>query len=86
MNLFSEKFTDNSPRHFHEGLSTRAIEHQTAKIPSDLFLFAALGAMAGSAYFQSKGRHDTSTFIGQWAPALLTIGVYNKIVKLLGSD
>ncbi len=31
-----------------EGRLTRLIEQQAAKIPSDVFLFAALGAMAAS--------------------------------------
>jgi hypothetical protein len=27
-----------------------------------------------------------SLFVGQWAPTLLILGVYNKLVKQLGSD
>ena len=40
-----------------------------------------------------KGRFDlpshagqVSLFLGQWAPTLLLLGVYNKIVKVAGSD
>ena len=25
-------------------------------------------------------------FVGQWAPTFLILGLYNKLVKLLGSD
>ena len=29
-------------------------------------------------------RGQLSLFIGQWAPTLLLLGVYNKIVKVMG--
>jgi hypothetical protein len=32
------------------------------------------------------GRGKAATFIGQWAPTLLILGVYNKLVKIEGSD
>jgi len=31
-------------------------------------------------------RKKESMFIGQWAPSLLVIGLYNKIVKVAGHD
>lgn len=69
-----------------EGKVARSIEQQTAKLPSDTFLWAALGAMAGSAAMQIAGRQQLSLFLGQWVPTMLLFGVYNKIVKELGSD
>jgi len=66
-----------------EGPVTRLIEQQTAKLPSDAFLFAALGAMAASLALELTGRHQASRFVGMWAPAILTMGVYNKVVKVL---
>lgn len=66
-----------------EGLLTRLIEHQTAKIPSDWFLAASFGAMGLSLYFYSRGKRDRSNLVGLWAPTLLTMGVYNKLVKTL---
>lgn len=75
-----------SPEHYNEGKSAKAMERQTAKLPSDMYFWAAVGSMAGSAYLQWKGDQETSLFVGQWAPAFLTIGVYNKMVKLMGSD
>jgi hypothetical protein len=53
-------------------------------MPSDFFLFAALGSMGLSLYLHLLGRHDASRFVGMWAPAILVMGVYNKIVKLYG--
>lgn len=64
-----------------EGAFTRIIEQQTAKIPSDVFLFSAFGSMGLSLYLYLTGRKDTSQFVGMWASALLTMGVYNKMVK-----
>lgn len=62
---------------------TRVIEQQTARLPSDFFLFTAMGAMALSLVLHLSGKNEASRFVGMWAPALLTMGVYNKIVKLL---
>ena len=32
------------------------------------------------------GDEKKANFVGHWAPTLLTLGLYNKIVKLHGSD
>jgi len=69
-----------------EGRVARAIERQTAKLPSDTFLWTAVGAMALSAGLQLAGNRQVSNFVGQWAPTLLIFGLYNKLVKQLGSD
>jgi hypothetical protein len=29
---------------------------------------------------------QASVFVGQWAPTLLILGLYNELVKQLGSD
>jgi hypothetical protein len=69
-----------------EGTIARAIETQTAKLPSDTFLWASLGAIGMSLVLQSLGKKEESLFVGQWAPTFLILGLYNKIVKELGSD
>jgi hypothetical protein len=69
-----------------EGRVAKAIEDQTAKLPSDTFLWMAVGAMAASAAMQIAGNKQASMFVGQWAPSLLLFGIYNKLVKQLGSD
>ncbi len=43
-----------------------------------------VGSFFGGINAQPKA--PLSTFIGQWAPTLLLLGVYNKIVKVAGSD
>lgn len=69
-----------------EGPLARAIETQTAKLPSDIFLWAAGAAIVGALTLRIMGRKEDASFVGEWAPTLLTLGVYNKIVKLFGSD
>lgn len=69
-----------------EGRIARTIEEQTAKLPSDLFLWAAGASIVGSLALQFKGRRDESLFVGQWAPTFLILGLYNKLVKVAGSD
>jgi hypothetical protein len=69
-----------------EGPIAKTIEQQTAKLPSDLFLWAAVGSIATSLTLQISGKKQASTFVGQWAPTFLILGLYNKLVKQLGSD
>ena len=69
-----------------EGPVAKTIEDQTAKVPSDWFLLAAVGSIATSLTLQISGKQHASTFVGQWAPTFLILGLYNKLVKQLGSD
>lgn len=69
-----------------EGPVARAIEEQTAKLPSDLFLWAALGSIGVSLALKFSGQKHTALFVGQWAPTFLLLGIYNKIVKTEGHD
>ena len=69
-----------------EGSVAKAIEEETAKLPSDTFLWLAVGAMATSATLQMMGNKHVSLFVGQWAPTFLIFGLYNTLVKQLGSD
>lgn len=82
----TEKARDHSRGSHSEGKMTKSIEQQTAKLPSDFFLWTSVGAMAISAMLEFSGNHNKSEFIGRWAAPLLTIGVYNKLVKLMGSE
>lgn len=73
------------PEH-REGMVARSIEEQTGKLPSDTFMWLAGGAILGSLALQVMGRKDESNFVGQWVPTILILGLYNKIVKVMGSD
>jgi hypothetical protein len=80
------------PREEHrEGPIARSIEQRTARLPSDIFLWGAIGSMAASAILQIMGGRDKSLrerslFVGQWAAPFLILGLYNKLVKVAGSE
>jgi hypothetical protein len=69
-----------------EGTIAKTIEQQTAKVPSDVFLWAAMGSIGASALLQVMGKKQASLFVGDWVAPFLLLGVYNKIVKVQGSD
>jgi hypothetical protein len=68
-----------------EGHLARLIEQQTAKIPSHWFLLGAIGSMGLSLALELAGRSGASRFIGHWPTPLLIMGMYNKLVKTLGT-
>ena len=78
MNLTTEPQT--------EGRLARAIEKETSRLPSDLFLWAALGSIGISLALAIARQTKAATFVGQWVPTVLLLGVYNKIVKVAGHD
>lgn len=75
-----------NPSKHSEGSTARAIEEQTAKLPSDTFLWLAIGSIAASLTLKCVGKDHGALFVGQWAPTFLILGLYNKTVKQLGSD
>src|SRR5579884_4047970 len=79
------RVSDEARQH-SEGPVAHAIEQQTARLPSDLFLWAAGASILGSLALQFTGYKHESLFVGQWAPTFLLLGVYNKIVKVAGPD
>ena len=66
--------------------NAKAIKNQISKLPSDLFLWAALGSMGASATLKCLGRKHTALFIGQWTAPLLLLGIYNKLIKIKSSE
>jgi len=61
--------------------ATHAVEDQTARIPSDTFLVAAIASVGAAVFCELTGRKQTAGFIGMWAPTLLAFGLYNKIAR-----
>jgi len=72
----------------NEDKLTKTIETQTAKVPSVVFIGAALISMGVSAALKCCNWKDDkdALFIGQWAAPFLLLGIYNKIVKTEGHD
>ena len=69
-----------------EGAVTEMIEEQTAKVPSGTYLSLGIGAMLLSWLLLMAGRKNLANFVGQWVPTILIVGLYNKLVKVEGSD
>lgn len=69
-----------------EGKMTRGIERYTSALPSVTWLTLGIGAVIGSLTLKLMGRDKTANFVGQWVPTFLLIGIYNKLVKVHGSD
>jgi hypothetical protein len=76
----------SNPNVHAEGPIARTLEQQTAKLPSDLFLLAAAGSIIASLVLKMVDKRHDSTFVGQWAPTFLLLGIHNKLVKQHGSD
>ena len=75
-----------SSRERTEGRVAKEIEKRTSRIPSDFFLWTAMGSMAGSLILTLTGKQKLANFVGQWVPTILIFGLYNKIVKVAGHD
>ena len=63
-----------------------AIEQYTSKVPSTVFLGAALASILGSVAFKIAKKEFEAIFVGQWVAPFLILGLYNKMVKQHGSD
>jgi hypothetical protein len=74
-----------NPEH-KEGEVTKTIENQTAKLPSDTFLFTAGGVIVISLALKLMRKQADANFVGQWVAPILLLGIYNKLVKQLGND
>jgi hypothetical protein len=55
-------------------------------VPSGAFLTAAIATMATSAVLRWAGKKELALFVGEWAPAILVMSVYNKIAKQIESE
>ena len=69
-----------------EGFVTKEIERFTSQVPSGTYLSLAIGSIGLSLALQLTGRKHAAQFVGQWVPTILILGLYNKLVKLEGSE
>ena len=69
-----------------EGKITSYIESYTSKVPSGIFLAAAVASIVASVSFKIAKKDNAALFVGQWVAPFLILGIYNKQVKLHGSD
>ncbi len=66
--------------------ASHLIEDATNTVPSDTFMWLAGASIAVSLTLKIMGRDKDALFVGQWAPTFLILGLYNKLVKIAGSD
>jgi hypothetical protein len=69
-----------------EGMVAKTIESVTAQVPSDIYLWTAIGAMSASLCLKLMKKSHAALFVGQWVSPFLLMGIYNKIVKTEGHD
>ena len=69
-----------------EGTVTKAIEHYTSQVPSGAYLSLAIGSIGLAALLKLAGREKDAQFVGHWVPTILILGLYNKLVKVQGSE
>jgi hypothetical protein len=62
------------------------IEEQTAKCPTDLFLWAAGTSIMISLLLKTMKRDQDALFVGQWPPTFLLLGLVGKMAKHFGRD
>lgn len=86
--LNTEEFMDGgqNPVTHSEGPIATAIESQTAKIPSDVFLWLAFGSIGASLILEISGNREKAHWVGQWVAPFMLFGIYNKLVKIGGTD
>src|SRR5262245_29676254 len=63
--------TGSQSSQHREGQVARKIEQQTAKMPSDWFLWGGLGALATSMILQARHQRGAGNVMGFVAPTLL---------------
>ncbi len=65
---------------------TAAIEKYTSKVPSAVYLGLAVASIGGSIAFKIAKKDHLALYVGQWVAPFLILGIYNKLVKIHGSD
>jgi hypothetical protein len=75
-----------APHQHKEGEMTKAIEHYTSQVPSGTYLSLAVGSIGLSLTLRLLGQKHAAEFVGHWVPTILLLGLYNKLVKIEGSE
>ena len=56
------------------------------KVPTQVYLGAALGSLAGSALLRLAGKKDAAIFVGQWPPTFILFGLAYKLLRPSDED
>jgi hypothetical protein len=86
--LNADEVKERARESIYRGRETmnRTAEEVSSRVPSLLFMFAALASIAVSLGLQLRGNRQASLFVGQWVPSFLLFGLFNKLTKSLGPD
>lgn len=61
---------------------SKALRHQSTKVPTSVYLLLAGGAVALSLGLAvTQRRKGWANFVGEWVPSILILGLYNKMFK-----
>ena len=77
---------DTANKQQQEGPVAKAIETQTSKIPSDIFLWTGLAIGAAAMTLYCTKRRHLALLIAQGIAPVMLMGIYNKMVKQMGHD
>ena len=50
-------------------------------LPSSVYYGGVLGSIALSVFLFVSGKRETGIFVGLWAPTILNLGLYNKLLR-----
>jgi hypothetical protein len=75
-----------APHEHEEGAITKTIEYYTSQVPSGTYLSLAVGSIGLALGLELLGKKQAANFVGHWAPTILLLGLYNKLVKIQGSQ
>ena len=50
-------------------------------LPSSVYYGGVLGSIALSVFLFMSGKRETGIFVGLWAPTILNLGLYNKMLR-----
>ena len=50
-------------------------------LPSSVYYGGVLGSIVLSVFLFVSGKRETGIFVGLWAPTILNLGLYNKLLR-----
>jgi hypothetical protein len=56
----------------------------TDNVPEESWYWLAVISIGISALLRLSGKHQMSTFVGQWPPTFLLFGIYHRLVRPTG--
>ncbi|MCX6023880.1 MAG: hypothetical protein NTZ05_19550 [Chloroflexi bacterium] len=57
------------------------VETSLEGIPKEYYMWATAASIAGSAYLFYSGRRWEALFVGLWAPTIINLGLFNKMLR-----